>query len=223
MRTGRTGAVAAVSDIDARRRAEEQRDLLNHELSHRMKNLLAMVQAIAANTLRGATDVDAAKEVLADRLITLGKAHDLLLGGAAEHAAIEPVVRGGVGLQDDGSGRIVYRGPAVEIGGRAALALALMTHELATNAAKYGALSTPDGRVDVEWSLAGEDVDPVLAITWRERGGPIVVPPSRKGFGSRLIERGLVSAVDGRIALTYPPEGVRCVVEAPLRNFQDVH
>ncbi|WP_342108105.1 PAS domain S-box protein [Methylobacterium sp. SI9] len=218
-----TGAVAAVSDIDARRRAEEQRDLLNHELSHRMKNLLAMVQAIAANTLRGATDVDAAKEVLADRLITLGKAHDLLLGGAAEHAAIEPVVRGGVGLQDDGSGRIVYRGPAVEIGGRAALALALMTHELATNAAKYGALSTPDGRVDVEWSLAGEDADPVLAISWCERDGPPVVPPSRKGFGSRLIERGLVSAVDGRIALAYPPEGVRCVVEAPLRNFQDVH
>ncbi|SDM89116.1 PAS domain S-box-containing protein [Methylobacterium phyllostachyos] len=217
-----TGAVAAVSDIDARRRAEEQRDLLNNELSHRMKNLLAMVQAIAANTLRGATDVEAAKEVLADRLITLGKAHDLLLGGAVEHAALEQVVRGGVGLQDDGTGRVAYRGPPVEIGGRAALALALMTHELATNAAKYGALSTPGGRVDVAWSLTGVEADAVLSISWCERGGPPVSPPTRKGFGSRLIERGLVSAVDGRIALTYPPEGVRCVVEAPLRNFQDV-
>ncbi|URD35107.1 PAS domain S-box protein [Methylobacterium tardum] len=154
------GAVAAVSDIDARKRAEEQRDLLNNELSHRMKNLLAMVQAIAANTLRGATDVEAAKEVLADRLVTLGKAHDLLLGGAVEHADMERVVRGGVGLQDDDSGRIGYRGPRVEIGGRAALALALMVHELATNAAKYGALSVPGGRVDVGWTLTEGAQDP---------------------------------------------------------------
>ena len=217
-----SGAVAAVSDIDARKRAEEQRDLLNLELSHRMKNLLAMVQAIAANTLRGATDVDAAKEVLADRLITLGKAHDLLLGGTAERAVIEPVIRGGIGLQDDGSGRIRCHGPEIEIGGKASLALALMMHELATNAAKYGALSTADGRVDVSWALANAEGEPALSIEWRESGGPRVRPPSRKGFGSRLIERGLVGAVDGRIALTYPPEGVRCVVEATLQNFQDV-
>ena len=217
-----TGVVAAISDIDARRRVEEQRELLSAELSHRMKNLLAMVQAIAANTLRGATDIEVAKEVLADRLITLGKAHDLLLGGAAEHAAIEPVIRGGVGLQDDGSDRVRYRGPPVEIGGKAALALALMTHELATNAAKYGALSTPEGRVEIDWTLCEDVPGPLLTICWRERGGPHVVPPSRKGFGSRLIERGLVGAVDGRITLTYPPEGVCCVVEAPLCNFQDM-
>jgi PAS domain S-box-containing protein len=216
------GAVAAISDIDARKRAEEQRDLLNNELSHRMKNLLAMVQAIAANTLRGATDVDVAKEVLADRLITLGTAHDLLLGGAAEHAAIEPVIRGGVGLQDDGSGRVRYRGPPVEIGGRAALALALMMHELATNATMYGALSIPGGHVEIVWTLTEGTSAPTLTLSWQERDGPPVTPPSRKGFGSRLIERGLVGAVDGRIELAYRPEGVRCVVEAPLGNFQDV-
>ncbi|MCJ2125754.1 PAS domain S-box protein [Methylobacterium sp. J-077] len=217
-----TGAVAAISDIDARKRAEEQRDLLNGELSHRMKNLLAMVQAIAANTLRGATDIDVTKEVLAERLITLGKAHDLLLGGAAEHAAIEPVIRGAVGLQDDGSSRVRYGGPSVEIGGKAALALALMVHELATNAAKYGALSTPEGRVDIDWTLSGEETKPTLTVSWRESGGVPVVPPSRKGFGTRLIERGLVGAVDGKVALSYPTDGVRCVVEAPLANFQDV-
>ncbi|WP_375455434.1 PAS domain S-box protein [uncultured Methylobacterium sp.] len=214
------GGVVVVSDIDARKRAEEQRDLRNHELSHRMKNLLTMVQAIAGQTLRGATDIDAAKEVLAERLITLGKAHDQLLGGVAERATIEPVIRGGVGLQDDASGRVRYHGSPVEIGGRAALSLALMVHELATNAVKYGALSVPEGRVDIAWSVS-EDPEPVLAITWREAGGPPVVPPSRKGFGSRLIERGLVGTVDGSIALTYPPEGVRCVVAAPLRNFRD--
>ncbi|MCJ2084229.1 PAS domain S-box protein [Methylobacterium sp. J-090] len=216
-----TGAVAAVSDIDARKRAEEQRDLLNGELSHRMKNLLAMVQAIAANTLRGATDIEVAKEVLADRLITLGKAHDLLLGGAAEHAAMEAVIRGAVGLQDDGSGRVHYGGPAVEIGGKASLALALMIHELATNAAKYGALSTPRGRVDIAWTLSGGDDARTLAISWHESGGVPVIAPSRKGFGTRLIERGLVGAVDGKVVLSYPADGVRCVVEAPLANFQD--
>ena len=216
------GAVAAISDIDARKRAEEQRDLLNDELSHRMKNLLAMVQAIAANTLRGATDVDVAKEVLADRLITLGKAHDLLLGGAAERADMETVIRGGVGLQDDGSGRVRYQGPPVEIGGKAALALALMIHELATNATKYGALSNDEGTVEVAWTVEDGGGGPTLAISWTETGGPKVAPPTRKGFGSRLIERGLVGAVDGRINLTYPPEGVRCGVVAPLGNFQDV-
>ncbi|GJD32592.1 hypothetical protein PMNALOAF_3869 [Methylobacterium adhaesivum] len=216
-----TGVVAAISDIDARKRAEEQRDLLNNELSHRMKNLLAMVQAIASNTLRGATDIDVAKEVLADRLITLGRAHDLLLGGAAEHAGMELVIRGAVGLQDDGSGRVRYSGPEVEIGGRAALALALMVHELATNAAKYGALLTTEGHVDIAWTLEGDDAARTLAISWCESGGVAVVPPSRKGFGTRLIERGLVGAVDGKVSLTYPPDGVRCVVQAPLRNFQD--
>lgn len=215
-----TGAVAAIADIDARKRAEAQRDLLNGELSHRMKNLLTMVQAIAAQTLRGATDLDAAKDALADRLITLGKAHDLLLGGAAERAPIEPVIRGGVGSQDDGSGRIHYRGEAVEIGGRAALSLSLMVHELATNAVKYGALSVPDGYVDIEWTVSDGD-QPILAISWRERGGPPVAPPTRKGFGSRLIERGLVGAVDGSISLTYPAEGVQCHFKAPLRNFKD--
>ncbi len=96
-----------------------------------------------------------------------------------------------------------------------------MVHELATNAAKYGALSTTEGHVDIAWTLAGEVDGQTLAISWCESGGVAVVPPSRKGFGTRLIERGLVGAVDGKVSLTYPLDGVRCVVQAPLRNFQD--
>ncbi|MEG9500311.1 MAG: PAS domain S-box protein [Methylorubrum extorquens] len=204
----------------ARAEAEERQDLLNHELSHRMKNLLAMVQAIAVQTTRGAKDVETVREVLGSRLIALGNAHDILLGGAADRARIEPVIRGGVGVHDAGTGRFRYGGPDVEIGGDAALALALMLHELSTNAAKYGALSVPDGHVDLTWSLSDAGDEPCLRIEWRESGGPPVTPPSRKGFGSRLIERGVTGQVGGTLTLDYAQTGVTCVVEAPLRCFQ---
>ncbi|WP_430929576.1 PAS domain S-box protein [Methylobacterium tardum] len=216
------GAVVAVADIDVRRRAEERQDLLNQELSHRMKNLLAMVQAIAASTLRGATDMDAAREVLGSRLVALGKAHDVLLGGAAESASLAAVVREGVGVQESAGRRVAFEGPDVEIGGKAALSLALTLHELTTNAVKYGSLSVPDGAVAVTASLVGPDDAPRLRIAWTERGGPSVVPPSRKGFGSRLIERGLTAQVNASLSLDYRPEGVVCIIEASLADFQAV-
>ncbi|MCJ2035577.1 GAF domain-containing protein [Methylobacterium sp. J-068] len=204
----------------ARSEAEGRQDLLNHELSHRMKNLLAMVQAIATQTLRGATDIVAVGEKLSKRLIALGKAHDVLLGGTAEVAGLDEAIRGGIGLLDDGSGRITYEGPDIQVGGPAALSLGLMLHELSTNAAKYGALSRPEGRVSITWSVDGEDGEPMVHLAWRESGGPPVSPPSRKGFGSRLIERGLVAQVGGTLKLEYPSAGVTCLVEAPLRGFQ---
>ncbi|MCJ2087944.1 PAS domain S-box protein [Methylobacterium sp. E-005] len=216
------GAVVAVADIDVRHRAEERQELLNQELSHRMKNLLAMVQAIAASTLRGATDMDAAREVLGSRLVALGKAHDVLLGGAAESAPLAAVVREGVGVQESAGRRVAFEGPVVEIGGKAALSLALTLHELTTNAVKYGSLSVPDGAVAVTASLVGPDEEPRLRIAWIERGGPQVVPPSRKGFGSRLIERGLTAQVNASLSLDYRPEGVVCVMEALLADFQAV-
>ena len=217
-----TGGVVAVADVDDRRKAQAHQDLLNHELSHRMKNLLAMVQAIAASTLRGATDMDAAREVLGSRLVALGKAHDMLLGGAAESAPLSAVVREGVGVQEAAGERIAFEGPNVEIAGKAALSLALTLHELTTNAVKYGALSVPQGRVSLTASLVETDDGPDLRIAWTEIGGPPVVPPSRKGFGSRLIERGLTAQVGARLALDYPREGVTCVIEAPLANFQSM-
>ncbi|MFC6790971.1 sensor histidine kinase [Methylobacterium komagatae] len=187
-----------------------------------MKNLLAMVQAIAASTLRGATDIDAAREVLGSRLVALGKAHDVLLGGAAESASLLAVVREGVGVQESAGRRVAFEGPDVEIGGKAALSLALTLHELTTNAVKYGSLSVPDGAVTVTASLVGTEDAPRLRIAWTERGGPPVMPPSRKGFGSRLIERGLTAQVNANLSLDYRPEGVVCVVEAALADFQSV-
>ncbi|URD38105.1 PAS domain S-box protein [Methylobacterium tardum] len=203
----------------ARVRAEEQQRLLNHELSHRMKNLLAMVQSIATQTMRGATDVGTAKEVLAGRLIALGKAHDLLLGGALTSTQMEAVVRTALQVHEDKAGRFRISGPPLEISAGRALSLALMLHELATNAAKYGALSTENGHVDLHWEILTDREPSMLRLSWIELGGPPVLPPTRKGFGSRFIERGLASQVGGDLALDYRPSGVTCIVTAPLTAF----
>lgn len=156
----------------ARLRAEERQRLLNHELSHRMKNLFSMVQAVVAQTLRGATDVEDLREALSRRLIALGKGHDILLGGAAERASLAAVALAGVGVQDDASGRVALAGPEVEIGANAALSLALMLHEMITNALKYGALSVPKGRVELDWAVLDGDEGLALRLSWRELGGP---------------------------------------------------
>jgi PAS domain S-box-containing protein len=204
----------------ARLRAEEQQELVNRELSHRMKNLLAMVQSIATQTMRSAVDVDTAKEVLAGRLIALGQAHDLLMGGALGSTLIGPVVRGALKLHEDRPGRFHLDGPDLEIGAKPALSLALMLHELATNAAKYGALSEDAGHVAIRWDVREEADEPHLVFSWAEIGGPPVVSPARKGFGSRFIERGLAGQVGGTIALAFPPDGVTCAIAAPLAAFQ---
>ena len=218
------GFLRAVADrveaAVARVRAEEQQQLLNRELSHRMKNTLAMVQAIATQTLRGASDIEAAKEVLVARLLALGKAHDILMNseGESQGTDICSVVENALSLHEDPERRrFELRGPLVPCGSRAALSLALMVHELATNAAKYGALSTSEGRVSLSWSIDG--APGTVRLAWREQGGPRVVAPKRVGFGSRLIERGLAGAVGGLVELQYPPEGVRCTLVAPLSGF----
>ncbi|WP_133123690.1 sensor histidine kinase, partial [Methylobacterium frigidaeris] len=222
--TGPGGAFegfAAVShDISARKAAEAQQEILNRELSHRLKNTLAMVQAIAVQTLRNATDPAAAREALVARLVALGKAHDILLTGAGESASLRAVLEGALAIHDDGRlGRFRLTGPPVPCGAPAALSLALMAHELATNAVKYGALRTPDGHVTLDWTVT-DAAAPVLALRWQEHGGPLVTPPARKGFGSRLIERSLAGTVDGEVATHYPPEGVVCTLTAPLAELR---
>jgi PAS domain S-box-containing protein len=216
------GAVVAVSDIDARKRAEAMQTLMNQELSHRMKNQLAMVQAIARQTMRGATDLASMRETLSNRLVALGKAHDILLDGMMDRSPLSAVLRGGVGVHDDPAGRFVYEGPLVEINGRAVLPLSLMLHELSTNAAKYGALCGPEGLILIQWDVRGEGLDAILRIVWRETGGPPVASPERKGFGSWVIERGLTDQVGGTVALDFAAAGLTCTIQAPLRSFQQV-
>jgi len=203
----------------ARIEAEEQQRLLNHELSHRMKNMLAMVQSIATQTMRGAADLDTARNVLANRLIALGKSHDLLLGGSLSKAPLKSVIENAVEIHQDRLDRFVIDGPLIMIGSRAALSLALMLHELATNAAKYGALSNASGRVTIDWQIDGDGEDASVTLQWAEAGGPPVEAPTRTGFGTRLIARGLAGSFDGEVDLRYPPTGVVCTIVAPQRGL----
>lgn len=211
------GAVVAVTDISDRKAAEANQDLLNRELSHRLKNTLTLVQSIASQTLRNTPDLDAARDALTARLIVLGKAHDVLLSGPNDSARVDQIVQSALSLHDDTGGRFQVAGPAFSIGPAAALSLGLMLHELATNAAKYGALSVPEGDISIGWSLHGEGAAAEFRLEWCETGGPPVSPPTRKGFGSRLIQRGLAG---GAVALVYPVTGVRCTFTAPIAGLR---
>lgn len=205
----------------ARARAEDRQRLLNSELSHRMKNLLTMVQAIAAQTLRGATNLDEVQGVLIGRLAALGRAHDVLLGGASGDATLASLIAGAAELHADSAGRLSVDGPDIRIGAKAALPVILMLHELGTNAIKYGALSNDDGVVSIQWRLSGEPGQEIIHLVWSERDGPTVLAPTRKGFGSRLIERGLAAQMGAVVTIEYPPEGLRCSLQAPLARLQE--
>jgi two-component sensor histidine kinase len=203
--------------------AGQQRDqahlrLMVNELNHRVKNTLATVQSIVAQTLRRAEVPANLRETLTSRILALSKAHDVLTdeqwSGADLH---EIAAQAAVPFQTEaGADRISLRGPQVRLPPRTAIAMALAFHELATNAAKYGALSVGGGWVECAWSVAGPGER--LHLIWSERGGPRVAPPTRAGFGTRLIERGLAADLRGRVELSYPPGGVICAIEADLAN-----
>ena len=201
----------------ARVGAEEEQRLVNRELGHRLKNTLTMVQAIASQTLRNASTLELAREALSARLVALGRAHDILLSGGDDRAPLRTLITGSLALTGDlEAERFTISGPDLVIGPKAALSVSLMIHELATNAVKYGALSRPEGRVDIFWSVDARSEPEMFHMGWSERGGPPVTVPARRGFGSRLIERGLAGAVGGAMALQYEPAGVRCTLDAPL-------
>jgi PAS domain S-box-containing protein len=202
----------AATDITERRRTNAHLRLVINELNHRVKNTLAMVQAIAMRTFRDAPDMAQAQEQFAARLVALAQANDLLTGerwaGASLRSAIEQAVR----PHQHDEARVALDGEDVRISPKTALALALAMHELSTNAVKYGAWSNDDGIVSIDWHVE----DARLHMRWRETGGPAVAPPRRRGFGSRLIERGLAGELGGQVALHFEPEGVSCVIEAPM-------
>ncbi len=219
---GRTiAAVLVVTDIEQRKADEARQIVLNHELAHRLKNTLAVVQSIATQTLRTAADLASARAALGQRIQTLSKAHDILLAGQRDAGSVAAIIESAILLHDPDS-RIELAGPPIEIGPKAALTLALVMHELSTNAAKYGALSVPEGRVRIAWSVDAAEASKsaILAIDWQESGGPPASPPTRRGFGTRLIEMGLSNAIDGGAKLDYAPAGLRCRFLAPLTELQ---
>ncbi len=204
-------AIAGASrDLTDEKKAAELQRLLTNELNHRVKNSLATVQSIGAQTLRAATDVKSARVALDDRIVSLARAHDLLTDRHWSGADMGEVVRRA--LEPFGLARLDIDGPLLDIAPRHALTLSLALHELATNASKHGALSVPDGSVEVRWQSDGTH----LQLTWLEQGGPLVTPPTRRGFGSRLLEQGVGHELGGSARVIYAEAGVRCEIIAPI-------
>jgi two-component sensor histidine kinase len=204
-------AIAGASrDLTEIKAAAELHGLLLNELNHRVKNSLATVQSIATQTLRAAPDLASAREALDARIGSLARAHDLLTDRSWSGADFGAVVARA--LEPFAARRLEMSGPSLDVSPKHALALSMALHELATNAAKYGALSNATGRVRVRWNVS----QTTLHLEWLESGGPEVSPPSRRGFGSRLLQDGLSREFAGRTSLDYAPAGVRCEIEVSL-------
>jgi two-component sensor histidine kinase len=200
-------------------RAEADRELLIHELNHRVKNTLSTVQSIVIRTLRGADSYDDARKAIEARLMALSRAHNVLSDRFWQGAdLLETVTSVLEAHQLAEPGRITVRGPDIRLKPQSALALAMVVNELATNATKYGALSVPGGRVSLLWELSGDAVNGACRMEWKERGGPAAAPPQKPGFGSTLIERSVKDQLRGTIATEFAPQGLTCVMEIPLNE-----
>jgi PAS domain S-box-containing protein len=225
--TGSDGAVEkwfGISvDIHERKQWEEHRELLINELNHRVKNTLAIVQSMAAQSLRQLSEESRPKfQAFEDRLFALARAHDVLTRENWEGAELREIINEVVEpYLRQKTKHIEIEGPRLRLIPRIALAIAMAIHELATNAAKYGALSVPSGCVFITWTITSNGV-PHLDLRWQERDGPPVVAPTRRGFGTRLIERSLAQDLGGNVRLTYEPAGVMCVMDVPLSDEGEV-
>jgi PAS domain S-box-containing protein len=211
-----SGVFVEGTDMTDRVLANQRQRLLLDELNHRVKNTLATVQAIAQQTLRGAKTAESFAEAFQSRLLALSHTHNALTDSQWAGAGLRQILQ--QELAPYGPERIRLDGPDVHLPARLALSLGLVFHELATNAAKYGALSTGGGRLLLSWSLLGDG--DALEFGWRETGGPAATAPLRRGFGSRLIERSITGELRGRFEADYAESGLTVRFETPLaRDF----
>ncbi|MGO4527174.1 HWE histidine kinase domain-containing protein [Microvirga sp. 2MCAF35] len=211
-----SGALSVIVDIDDIKRSEERQRLLINELNHRVKNTLATVQSISSQTLRNAASTEEARSSLEARLFALSRAHDVLTQENWEGAELHEITAQAVEpYSNRGENRLHLSGPKVRLSPRMALAVAMMLQELATNAVKYGALSNPTGEIRMSWRVEGK-APGRLRFRWEESGGPPVQIPTRRGFGSRLIERSLALDLDGNVRIDFAVTGVICTVDAPI-------
>lgn len=218
-----TGILVQAQDVTDLRAEEARRELLSHELGHRLKNQLAMVQAIASQTLRNAPDLATARTQLNERIAVLSAAHDTIKDGGTGSSTVRQLVTQMTALHNDpAQQQIIVSGPNLKIGSRPALSLSLILHELATNALKYGALSVPEGQVYLSWGVTGPRRD-MFELTWKETGGPPVDRPARTGTGTKLISAGLNGPVHCDIQVDFAPDGLRCSIMADLEGFQKEH
>ena len=217
------GTVAQVfvqgSDVTERVRAENHQRLLINELNHRVKNTLAAVQSIVTQTLRHAADPGDASRAITARIMALSGAHNVLTRESWDGADLRTLVETAIHpFQGPGPDAFQLSGPDMRVGPYAAISISLALHELATNAVKYGALSTPAGRVRIGWSVGA---DQVFRLEWIETGGPVVTPSDRRGFGSRLILQVLPDQLQGAAELEYRPAGIAFRLTASVDAVSD--
>jgi two-component sensor histidine kinase len=216
------GASKIARDITERRRAEEQRRLLLREMDHRVKNMLALAGSLVSASARSETTVKGLSSAVSDRLAALGQAHSLVLNSDAEgndrekaattlHALIETILA----PYREGA-NIAVSGADVPVGRQVISGLALLLHEFATNAAKYGALSTAGGRISI--SLVEQDAD--IVLSWNEQGGPPVEPPQKEGFGSLLVKTAISGQLGGRASYDWQGDGVTITISIPKERLQ---
>jgi PAS domain S-box-containing protein len=214
------GAINMLVDITERKQAEEHQKVLIDELNHRVKNTLATVQSIATQTVRTAPTIEAFSENFEARLLALSKAHELLTRQAWTGVNLRDIVCQELEPYEDGSTtRVRLEGPDLTLEPRVGLALSLVLHELTTNAAKYGPLSTEQGLVTVRWSVSESGASEAVRIDWVENGGPAVRPLAKRSFGTRLIERTMTKDLQGMATLDFDPAGLRCILELPLAQL----
>lgn len=211
-----TKFVGTVRDISDRKDDEARQQMVSGELQHRIKNLLAMVSAIATQTLRG-DDIAERRETFNARLHVLAQAQNMLMANTLESAGIHDTLRAALAPHGGSDGRFDIDGSHFEMTPKQSLSMALTLHELATNATKYGSLSNDVGRVRISWHLTkATEGKQDLNFVWQESGGPVVSEPKTKGFGSRLISRVLAADFSGDVRIIYPPQGVVCTLVAKI-------
>jgi PAS domain S-box-containing protein len=209
---------ASFMDTTRHKKEEDRLRFLLDELNHRTQNTLATVLAIAKQTLGGVA-ADEIVNVFQGRILALSKAQSLLGRTSWDRVGLRHIIERILepfGLHDLRMDRFKAQGDDVRLQPKAALSLAMVFHELATNSAKYGALSNDAGIVDITWQLVGAPDGERMRLLWKETGGPPVSPPTHKGFGSRLIQRGLAQELNGEVHLEYDPSGVSCLITMPL-------
>jgi PAS domain S-box-containing protein len=219
-----TRTLGVALDITEMKKAEEHQQLLINELNHRVKNTLATVQSIASQSLRNAGTASEARDAVEGRLFALSRAHDVLTRENWDGAYLREVVQEAIApFQGYWHSRFDLHGQDVRLPPRIALAVAMALQELGTNAVKYGALSNPTGRIAIGWSITKQAGGTKLELAWKEKGGPPVVEPSRRGFGTRLIERSLAQELNGDVTIAFAPTGVVCTIHAPLDDNGDMN
>jgi two-component sensor histidine kinase len=213
-------ALLAQAGIDAEQReaADRLQKLILEELHHRIKNTLATVSAIASQSLRNATSIEHGQEAIESRLQALGRAHDLLLQARWSSASLAHIVQGATEPYDSqGEGKFTIEGPDFKIASGAVIALAMTLNELCTNTTKFGALSVPNGRIGIAWTIDEETRR--LRLTWTESGGPAVDAPTRRSFGTRLIET-LGKQLNGEVKMAYAPHGFAYALDVPMASLK---